>query len=404
VLSAGKSCRECVRGLLAWLAYEVEKTASVGTAAYCRARARLPRNWLEKTCYHLGEQVEDMIPNQWLWLGHSVRLLDGTSIRLPDSPANQKEFPQPKGQKPGCGFPTIRITALFSLASGALLRMRANSLATGEVKQFQQMQATLQKDQVLVADRNFCSWASFCELSLASVIPVMRKRANLTRSLRTIRRFSKRDRLVRWRKPIKPTTGYTKEQWAELPDNLTARLIHVVVRAKGLRTESYEILTTLLDPREYPPQQFAELYRRRWRIELYFNDIKTQLNMHKLRCKSPHMVEREVFLHLIAYNLIRYLLIEAASSHGHEPETLSFKGTLATLRTWAPLLAKASSSRYCTLYAMMLHYIATDHVPPRPGRREPRAIKDRGKGYPLLNAPRHEYQEIPHPNRYKATP
>jgi len=323
---------------------------------------------------------------------------------MPDTPANQARWPQPTGQRPGCGFPVARIVGVFSLATGVLLALRTASLHVNERGLVRSLfDSVFRPGDVALADRGFCGFAAFHELLGRGVHSVMRRHARLKHGagLRTIRRLGRKDLLMEWRRWDVPSIGYDRPAWKALPDRMQVREITVHVRAAGYRTKRIVLLTTLLDPVAYPAEAFAHLYRRRWEIETDLRHLKTTLGLEVLRCKSPAMIEKELIMGQIAYNLIRALMMETAQTHHVDPGRLSFKGTLVAAREWAPVMNTATDEdELDSLHQRLLACLARDLVPWRPGRREPRALKRRLKVYARLVKPRHRYREIPHRNRY----
>jgi hypothetical protein len=260
----------------------------------------------------------------------------------------------------------------------------------------------------MLGDRGFCGFGEYFEFTRAGIHAVMRQvqRLKIGVGLRIIERFSEGDMLLEWRRCKAAARNYTREEWDALPETILVRQIFVVVDVPGFRTQRLWLLTTLLDRDKYPPQDFAQLYRRRWEAELNFRSIKIALRMEILRCKTPAMVRKEVYMYSIAYNLIRAIMVEAAMQAGAQITRLSFAGAASAVREWSAITAREKSmKRRRTLYEKMLHSIAADLVPYRPNRTEPRAKKRRPKCYPHLTKPRHQYQEIRHRNRYtKLTP
>lgn len=403
VLTKAQSCRETLQTFLAWLACEQGATASPNTAAYCKARKRLSIREILNTHGRIVEKMEATAGAERLWCGRSVRIVDGSSVSMPDTQKNQKLYPQPSRQKKGCGFPIMRITALFSLASGAMIAVAKSSLHVSERELFRELWRHLKTLDVVLADRGFCGFAEFYLLLQRGVDCVMRNHPRRTKGLTEIKRLGKDDRIIEWHKMKPHPRWFSKKRWAALPERLLVREIRVHVEIKGFRTRNLILVTTLLDPKAFPKEAFALLYRKRWNAELYLRDIKTTMGMNILRCKTPEMVEKELAMHVIAYNLIRALMIESAQTHHIPYERLSFKGSISIVRQWAPTLAQPtlSPSKLSALYAKMLFYIAKDQLPYRPNRVEPRAIKRRPTGYQFLMKPRHVFKEIPHRRKYK---
>lgn len=320
---------------------------------------------------------------------------------MPDTAENQAVYPQSWRQKPGCGFPVMRVVALFSLATGAILAVAKDTLRVAERTLFRRLWSRLDPGDVVLADRGFCGYADFVCLAQRGVDSVMRKNARRSVGATPGRRLGKGDRLVHWHKTGRCPKWLEPDAWKAMADRLTVREIHFVVDIPGFRTRAITVSTTLLDPQAYPTDAFIELYRRRWMAELFLRDIKTTLGMDVLSCKSPDMVHKELLMYLIAYNLVRALMLEASLRHGVPVHRMSFKGTLSTVREWAPILASASRTRRRALVDHLLAILARDPLPHRPNRVEPRARKRRPKNYQLLSKPRHAFKEIKHRNKHK---
>jgi hypothetical protein len=404
VLSGNISCAEAVLALLACLACEGGGGVSENTAAFCKARGRLEDAALEKAMRGVAEDLESRCAHDDLCHGRPLKVADGTSYSMPDTAKNQERFPQPRGQKPGCGFPVARMVVVFSMLTGAVLRASWDSLRVSERTLFRRLWDVFEKGDIVVADRGFCSFADFWMLAQHGVDSIMRKHQGRTVGERTLRKLGKNDRLVVWlRSRVRPK-WLDKETWKAMPSELIVREIEVNVEAAGFRTRQLLIVTTLLDDTLYPTETFAEIYRRRWLVELFLRDIKTQMGMEVLKCKSPAMIEKELRMFLIAYNLVRSLMLEAAETYGCAVLRVSFKRTIGALRQWIPLIhgARGCKKEVDRLTQELLYYIARLAVPHRPNRTEPRAVKRRPKPYQLLQKPRHEFQEAPHRNKWKS--
>jgi len=404
VLSADGSCAEALKKFLAWLALTEGKEASPNTAAYCKARTKLSREAVERVRDDIVRAIHQSPLAKSRWHGRPVKVVDGSGLSMPDTAQNQQQYPQSKRRKPGCGFPEMRIVALFSLATGVLLHYAQASRYVSERALFRQLWTYFEPGDVALADRGFCGFAEFFLLLERGVDSVMRLHQRRSVGVRLVKRLGRGDLLVEWIKTKVRPKWLTAEQWAALPNTLRVRHITYSIDIPGFRTQRITIATTLTDARLFPAQAFAELFRRRWNVELYFRDIKISLCMDVLRCLTPEMVRKELAMHVIAYNLIRATMLQAAQAANKDVDRMSFKGTCQTLREWASLLALAPKRQLRAFHAALLHAIARAPVPPRPNRTEPRARKRRPKNYQLLNKPRHEFKEIPHRNRYAKTP
>lgn len=400
VLDEKGSCREALRRFQAWLSLEKGKTASPNTAAYCKARTRLRPQELERANRSVVDRMEKAFP--WRWHGRRVQVVDGTGLSMPDTPKNQAAWPQPKKAKKGCGFPVMRVAALFSLATGAMTGLAHGELAVHERTLYRKLWCLLKRGDVLLGDRGFCAFADFYLLSLGGVDCVMRKNGR-RKNASVIQRTSRNDRIVEWKRSGVRPKWLTLKTWRDLPESIAVREVQINVQFPGFRSQVILVATTLLDHRAYPASDISDLYLKRWKVELFFRDLKTTMGMDILRCQTPPMVENELWMHVIAYNLVRAVMSEAAMAHGVPGDRISFKGTVSTLRQWATALAIQGPSKKhrLALYAWMLAYIARDMLPYRPGRSEPRARKRRPKAYQLLNKPREQFREIMHRNRYK---
>lgn len=378
VLTRGSACREAVRRVQAWCVVGRRSVPHESTSAYCQARARLPLESLASAHAALGDWMERRTKEAWRWCGRPVKVLDGTGISMPDTEENRARWPYASSQKPGCGFPTAQRVGLFCLATGRLVRFALDTWKAHEIPLARQLLGWIEKGEVILTDRGFCGWGFIAQLQARGADVVMR--AHQARRLK--------GRRMLWKKPQRKET-WTKEQWQELPAALTVRLVRFRVAVPGFRTEHIVLVTTLLDEQAYPDEAIAALYRRRWAVELSFRDIKTTLGLDVLRCLSPDLIEKEIWLQVLAYNLVRALMLEAAWTHGVELARLSFKGTVDTLRQWTPLFApRMFVSRRAR--QELLRIIAAEQVPDRPDRVEPRARKRRPKSYRLLTKPRQQ--------------
>jgi len=405
VQTPGGSCREAVRKVMAFTRRQFPREKgnpmSPDTSAYCQARAKIPLDVMDQINAHLVDRMQAHIPQDKLWHGRFVWLIDGTGISMPDTPANQAMWPQSKSQKPGCGFPSMNLVGIFCLLTGALAKAAHGDRHTHESKLFESLWDTFKKGDVAVTDRRFCSFGSFAGLQARGVDSLMRlPEKRIRKALGTqLPKSDNFDVVVTWKRPAQRTPSQTPEEFALLPESIRVRVVRYTITHKGFRTQSVTLVTTLLDV-AIPAADLADLYFRRWGIELHFREIKIHLNMDVLRCLSPAMIERELRMHYIAYNLIRCVMQKAALTHDVDINRISFKGSLDTVRQFANASCGAQD-RPRTISAMvdeMLLAIARDLNPIRPGRSEPRVKKRRPKNYQLMTKPRHEMGRLPHRN------
>lgn len=404
VLSTSQNCGESLKKAQVWLWHKEKKKISSNTAAFCKARIRMEQGNLDKINQVVVAQQERQVPSHRLWFGRHVKIVDGSSVSMPDTEENQELYPQPSGQKKGCGFPVMRIVTVFSLVTGLLLACRKGSLAVHERTLWHDAWGCLEDGDVALGDRGFCSFADYWVLLKNKVDCVMRLHQR-RKEKKIIKKFSKNDYLVEWKKGTKRSAPnwLTVEQWEQMPTTMTIRHVRVSIQNPGFRTKGLTIATTLLDEKEYPAHALAELYRRRWMAELFLRDIKTTMHMDILRCKTPEMVHKELTIFIIAYNLIRSLIWTAALKKGIDPYRISFKGAIEAIRQWAPVMAAIKEEEKKQFMEILIQTIANDTIPSRKEqrRREPRAIKRRqNASYQLLTKPRNEFEEIPHRHSY----
>src|SRR6266536_512832 len=351
VLNPNCPCREIVRQMQALFALHDQGRVDEATGGYCQDRKRLPLDTLQRLRVAVAGAGQKAAQ---LWHDLRPKLIDGTTVSLPDTKKNQRAYPQSRSQKPGCGFPLMRLVGVFSLATGVLLDYAKGNKHQSELRLLKGLLDQFEPGDLAVADRGFCTYVLLALLKLRNISGVFRLHQPRRADLRKGKRLGKSDRLFTWRKPLQKPPWLPHCWWKKIPAELTVRVIRFQLRRRGYRPESVTLVTTLLEAEKYPAQDIAELYARRWKIELWFRDIKTSMGMEVLRCKSPQMLHKELEMFFIAYNLIRCLIVQ------------------------------------------LLEVIARDQVPDRPGRIEPRAVKRRPKPYQLLNRPRGAMKEIPH--------
>ena len=398
-LNPGCPCREVVRQIQALFSLHQRGPVAEGSSAYCQARARLPWDILPRLRCAAAAQAEKA---GQLWHGLRVKVVDGTTVSLPDTVKNQRAYPQLRSQQPGCGFPLLKLVGVFSLATGALLDYAKGDKHQHELGLLRRLLTGFKPGELVLADRGFNSYAWLALLLGRGVHGLFRLHQARPADLRRGQRLGKGDRLLTWDKPWQRPRYLPKFLWKTIPQQLPVRVVRFSLYVPGFRVRSVTLVTTLLDPKEYPAEELACLYAKRWRVELWFRDLKTSMGMEVLRGQSPGTVHKELEMFFIAYNLIRCLLAEADRRYEVRPECLSFKGTVDAIRQFAGALVQARSrKKQKQILDRLLEVIAQDRLPERSGRHEPRAVKRRPKPFPLLNRPRHQFKEIPHRSRYR---
>jgi hypothetical protein len=388
VLSEDHSCRDTVSRILAHRAAAGLPVGSANTASYCNARTRLPTGVLRTLAKRTAQQLQASLPQAWKWHGRSVFIVDGSHVSMPDTEENQARYPQPAVQKPGLGFPLARVVVLLSLASGACHDLAIAPYAgkgSGETTLVRELYDTLTPGDVVLADALFDNYFIACELRQRGLELVARVQAERV-GTRTVESRPDGDVIV-WQRPNKPR-GMTGEKYRTYPESLTLRQVSVDARASNNRAERFKVVTTILDA-AIDGGHIGQLYERRWDGEVDLRSIKSTMKMDILRCKTPAMVEKEIWAHLLAYNLLRTVMAVAAADNDVEPRALSFKGAKQTLTAFAPKLEAALPEQRVELVDALLKAVAYHRVGNRPGRWEPRARKRRPKPGNRLMQPRH---------------
>jgi len=381
VLQRGASCRWALTRVQADAVARGEQPPGDSTSPYCQARGGMALGWLQMLFAALGRWFEPRTTGQWC--GRTVRLIDASGFSMPDTPKNRQVWPYAGGQKPGCGFPTGKLVGLFCLHTGRLIAFAQGIWKVHDQTLARKLLSALRAGEVLVADRAYGGWWFLRQLFDQQIDFAIR-----LHQTRRVRRRRVGSWMETWNRPLAPSAGQSRAAWKKVAASLAVRLVSFRIEVRGFRTRHVIVVTSLLDEKEFPDAAIAELYGLRWQIELHYRQIKTNLALDVLRGLSPEMVERELWLHALAYNLVRALLLETALAHEVPIERLSFKGALDALQAWAE---RALASRQHRRHARrtLLARIAADLVPLRPGRHEPRARKRRPKDYQLLTKPRH---------------
>jgi Transposase DDE domain len=365
-------------------------------AAYCQARARLPRALLERLQQSVTDDLfrtTEVRPAEW-WHGHRVFLLDGSGFSMPDTPALQARFGQPGGQRQGCGFPVAHLMARFDAATGLLLSTAALPLRSHDLSGVPAMHAEVRPGDVLVGDRAFGSYAHLALCQRRGVHGLFRAHQRqiidfrphrrhataqsrqegengLPRS-RWLKRLGKHDQLVEYVKPKERPSWLSAEQYAALPETLVVREVRYTVKERQRRTRVVTLVTTLLDAERYPAKELARLYGLRWAVETNLRHLKQTLHLDVLRCHSVEGVLKELAMLVLIDNLVRRVIWEAARRQEVAAERISF------IDAWRWL-------RYARPGEELPDLVVN---PERPGRAEPRVRKRRPKEFPVMKRPR----------------
>lgn len=380
-LSPDGACQDAVARYLSERSARGEVPCSLSSGPYCKARQRLPLELIARAAQAVGERLEQASVEDWKWRGRSVKLMDGTTISMPDTRANQAVYPQSGRQQPGLGFPLAMLVGLISLSTGAVLHWALGPCRgkhTGEHALFRTLMPNLAANDVILADRYHCNYFTAAMLVAQGVDLVTRQHQRRSTDFRRGKRLGKRDRLVDWIRPRRPD-WMDSETYARMPEQLTMRQTEVAGRV---------LVSTLTDARSFSARELDALYKQRWQVEVDFRSIKAGMGMDILRAKTPTMIDKEIAAHLLAYNLVRALMSRAAAGARVLARALSFKGALQLLLAFHQQLRLAGNKSASIMTAHLIGAISMLKLPIRPGRVEPHAIKRRPKAHKLLTVPR----------------
>ena len=385
-----RSCVAAVARVIVLLVALKRGPCSSNTGAYCRARGKLSETVIRRLVVDLADGCERQLDEAQLWHGRHVHLVDGTTVSMPDTPENQRAYPQAHTQREGLGFPVARVVVLLSLATGMLTDMAMGPCTgkeTGETALLRQLFGRFRPGDILLGDRYFCSYFMIALLQEMGVDFVTRVHQLRTVDFRRGRRLGKGDHIVQWKLPEKPK-WMDPQTYDRMPASIEVREIHVRVSEPGIRTESFVVVTTLADAAEYAKDDIAELYHSRWQAELDIRAIKITMGMDILRCKTPEMVRKEMWTCLLAYNLIRQTMLQSAQKAGVSPRALSFTAAVQSIAASWLVIVLSDDALAALLIAAASVSLAEHVVGNRPGRIEPRAVKRRPKPHDLLTKPR----------------
>jgi hypothetical protein len=396
VLRDGKeaSCQAAVARIISHCLLTGRTAPTADTGDYCRARAKIPGAAIRALSCEVASEMEQAAAPHWLWKEKlHVGLVDGFTCTMPDTPENQAQYPQQRRQKRGIGLPIARVAAIISLATACVRDLAIapyRGKETGESALLRKILGSFGRDCLALMDRYYCSFMMIA-LLLAQGTQVCARKHHLRHSdFRRGKRLGKHDHLIIWTRPQRPA-WMDAATYAQIPETLELREIRFQVVVPGRRTKRMDIITTLTDAELYTKEEIAELYGFRWNVELDIRSIKSNLNLGHLRCKSPEMIERELWTTILAYNLIRTTAAGAALLHHKQPRQISFTSTCQfVLASWMQLSLRPLNGAQLKAYLLaMLERIASCEVANRPGRLEPRVLKRRRHGYKLMMKPRH---------------
>jgi len=390
-LSPDASCRDAMARLLAFRKARGLRACSTDSGSYCEARARLPEALVARLVRDTGRELCEQAFPSWRWHGRRVKIVDGTTSSMPDTAANTLAFGKPSNQKGPCGFPVARIVIVLCLATGAALEMAIGPYrgkSTGELSLFRWLLPTFEKGDLVLGDRLFCTYCDIARLRAQGADSVFRLNAHRKSDFRRGRRLGKDDHVVVWHKPVKRPDWLSAAEFAALPRKMKLRELRVQVAVPGFRVQTLVVVTTLRNVTLYSKADLAALYRQRWHGEVDLRSLKTTLQMDVLRCKTPEMVRKELWVHLLANNLLRSVMCAASAKHHLAPRQLSFRGTQQLVNAFYTQLATIDTKHLEPVCDALLNAVAEHRVGNRPNRYEPRKRKRAAKPYPPLKLSR----------------
>ncbi len=372
VLDGDKSLSNAVSRVIAWLAAAGEKVPSADTGAYSKARKRLPLAVLKPLLGGTAQALQaEVKPEQW-WCGRRVKAYDGTTVLMSDTLANQASYPQHSNQKVGCGFPLAKVVVWFCVTTGAVLEVAIAAFTTSEWELSRQLYATLQPDDVAVADSAYGTYVDLALVRSVNADAVFRKHHARQCDFRRGKKLGIGDHLVWWQRPQRCPQSMSSEDFEALPASLEVREVHLLLQQPGFRPKEIILVTTLVDPKRYPKAKLAQLYQLRWQAtEVNLKHLKTTLKMEMIVAKTPEMVQKEIWVHLLAYNLLRTLMWQSAQHNEVSTLRISKQGTRQQFNQFRPDLAQATAKNRRRLYRILLEVISDQLVPLRPNRVEP---------------------------------
>jgi hypothetical protein len=388
VFDPDKSLRHAVKRIISWLAAAGSECPSNDTGAYSKARQRLPQRLLQRLVPEVAESLEQQVPSTQQWCGRRVRVCDGTTVLMSDTLANQAEYPQHSNQTPGCGFPIAKLVVMFSLLTGAVVAACIAPFADSEMVMSRLLYQNLEPQDVVLADQAYGSYVDLALVQQQGADGVFRKHHARQTDFRR-GKMGIGDHQVVWQKPKQCPKHMSEAEFAALPVTLIVREVCLRLTRRGFRDQTVIVVTTLLDAKRYSAERLTQLYGLRWQAaEVNLRHLKTTLKMEMLTAKTPEMARKEIWTHLFAYTLLRTLMWQAAKPSDSTPFRLSLQGARQQFNHLVSLLATTTKSTRMRLYQVLLVQVATDLLPLRPGRSEPRVVKRRPKPFPRMRQPR----------------
>lgn len=383
VLNPDKSCQKAVSDFVAeQLKQGFKHIPSSNTGPYSKARQRLPEEMVKTLVKMTAEEIEKKVGTAWKAYGREIKVVDGTTVKMADTKANQESFPQHWEQKMGVGFPIARLLVVMSLTVGTVINYALAAYegkGTGEQSLLRKMEDGIKTNDIVLGDRNFPDYFFIADLQALGADGIFKGHAQRHYDFRKGEKLGKKDHIACWKKPQRPT-------WM---DEKTYKCYPSELKVREFKVAGAIYVTTFLNSKRYVKRELAEIYKLRWQIEINLRNIKDTMNMEMLSCKSPEMIKKEIGIHFLAFNFIKILIAEASQRSGHNPRKISFKGAVQLLNSFMPYFISGCLKDNKKMYEQMLSLIVKNIIGNRPGRVEPRKIKQRGSLFKFLNKPRY---------------
>ena len=407
ILETNASCTKAVSMVQAWCRALGLPVPSSDSSPYCQGRMRLHDGFLRQVDTRIRSVLEGRITSRDRWRGHPLKAIDGTTVTLMDTPDNQLAYPQPCRQKEGCGFPVMGIVGMVNLSHGGVEGFETCGFRKHDARVAPQLLKHVEEEDIILGDRAFCSFEFIVRIVTerkGHVVMRLHQARHRKLDWRRGKRVSPIERLVTWKRPTRPPgSNLTQEEWDKLPEQITLRYIKIGYENRAGEKAALVVVTDLLDPKTHPAEEVADLYMKRWQIEVKFRDLKTTLKMEHFAVRTPEMAHKTLRMMIIAYNLLRSVMQEAAEQVDRQVSALSMKGVLDALNSSHESFRSVATRplKRADLYVRLIKDCSGYLLDIRPFRREPRAMKRRPKSYQLLTAPRHIFQEIQHRSTYR---
>ncbi len=396
VLMFNASCNKAVTMIRSWCSNQNLPAPSEGNGAYCTARKRLRLEFLQMIFQHIVKTLNNRIRPEDRWKGLVVKSIDGSSVHLMDTEANQKTYPQPNTQKKGCGFPVMGVSGVLNHAHGGWEGFVSSKYTDHDHKVAHRLLQYFEEGDLALADTAYSSYELIVRLSLKKAFSLMPLHHSRKADFRKGKKIGPNERIYTWKKPYYASrrSNLSKDQWVALPETMKVRIIRFWYTDKDGKQKRKHLVTTLLDQEKYGWEELVSLYLERWDIELRFRDVKTTMGLDELNVKTPEMAEKALIMAMIGCNLIKSVSQEAANLKDLNIRHISFKGALDEITSCCANFRNRLKHRIkCAMLYQNVLVLVSDHLLDiRPFRREPRAIKKRPKQYTRLMIPRSEWK------------